>query len=279
MSDAPAPTSWVERAVTAVGPPLVLGALGYWYGWERTQALYGYFGLDANLLGFSAQDFVVRSIEAIYTPLAALAVAGIVVALLHQLVTSRLSRRTGRRLGYVLIALAFLALLIGIAGMDDIGVAHTSLVAPLMLCFASALAGYGAFLTSGRADPRRRYGLPPLLLGSIVAIGVLGLFWLTSNYATGEGDMRAQAIASNLARMPEVIVYSRDDLGLDSAGASASVDSADTAGAYHYRYGHLHLLIESAGRYFLLPDSWVRGGGTAIVLSDSSDVRIQVSEH
>jgi hypothetical protein len=284
MSDAAAQPSWVERTITAIGPPLVLGALGYYFGWERTQALYGYFGLDASLLGFSTQDFVLRSIEAIYGPLTALALAVILAEFLHLVVVPRLMPQSSRRVAYVLIGLAVCALLIGIGGMNDLDknnivLSDLGLGAPLMLCAASALGGYGGFLLARRAHRGRRYGLPPLLLGSIVAVGLLGLFWLTSNYARDEGKMRAQELASGMRQMPEVIVFSRNNLGLDSAGASTTVSASDTTGSYRYRYGHLRLLIESGGRFFLLPDSWAYGSGTAIVVADSSDVHIELNEH
>jgi hypothetical protein len=279
MTDAPPQTSWVEKAANAIGPPLILGALGYYFGWQRTQALYGYFGLDASLLGFSAQDFVVRSIEAIFGPVTALAVAGIVLVLLHLLLTSQIAPESAARLAYFLISLAVCALLVGIAGMNGLFLSERGLIAPSVLCLASVLGGYGAYLLSRRRHRDHRHGRAPLLLGSIVAVGVLGLFWLATNYASAEGVGRAQAIESGLGRMPEVIVFSRNDLGLDAAGSSTTVSASEPAGSYRYRYGHLRLLIESGGRYFLLPDSWAHGSGTAIVISDSSDVRIEVNEH
>jgi hypothetical protein len=43
--------------------------LFYYFGYVRRQALFGYFGIDANLLDFGPQDYLVRSAGVAFKPI------------------------------------------------------------------------------------------------------------------------------------------------------------------------------------------------------------------
>src|SRR3954463_3259502 len=60
----------------------LLAALLYYFGWARTQATYGYFGIDTGLLGFSTPDYLLRSINSAVPPAIG---AGLVALLLISL--------------------------------------------------------------------------------------------------------------------------------------------------------------------------------------------------
>ncbi len=55
----------VPKAMDLIGkviaPTTLLVALLYYFGWVRTNALYLYFGIDQSVLGFSLQDYLLRS--------------------------------------------------------------------------------------------------------------------------------------------------------------------------------------------------------------------------
>jgi hypothetical protein len=274
--------------MSAVGPALVLGALGYYFGWQRTQALYTYFGFDSSLLGFSTQDYVFRSVEALWTLLTAVAVTGVVLVLIHWIAMSRYQeRRWLRNGGYLLSGLGLCALALAVAGLNDVILKHTELTAPILLCAAAISGAYGVFLISLPApeDSQKRGSraaaepVPRALEVFVLFVGVLGLFWLTSNWAAIDGVGAAHRIEQGLTARPEVLVYSRTDLGLDGSGASVTALTSSRQDDYRYRYGHMRLLIESGGRFFILPDSWRHGDGTAIILADDSNVRIEIVEH
>ena len=69
-------------------------------------------------------------------------------------------------------------------------------------------------------------------------------------------------------------VYTPQRLELEGDGVVERPLRGDDL-AYRYRYSGLRLLIRSGGKYFLLPDSWTRGSGAAIVLADSPDYRFE----
>lgn len=272
-----------EAAAKSIGPALILGALGYYFGWQRTQALYAYFGFDSSLLGFTTQDYVFRSVSALWTLLTGLGLVALVLVLIHWTVTARVrSVKWLRQAGYVLIGLASCALVVSICSLFDILLPHDGLLAPFLLCLAAVSGSYGGFwlLSHTPGAPAtfktREHGAA---LGLVAAIGILGLFWLTNNWAVADGRGEAQLIEKNLRSRPEVVLLSKSDLDLQGTGATLTVQSPAVTGSYAYRYAGLRLLIESGGRLFLIPDSWQRGNGTAIIVSDNSDVRIEVREH
>ena len=95
------PGMGLERAVQVVtaivAPTTVLTALLFYFGWIRTNALFQYFGVDATVLGFTTQDYLLRSTEALYVPLGTLLVLGLAGVRAHGLVEAWLAgRRPGR---------------------------------------------------------------------------------------------------------------------------------------------------------------------------------------
>jgi hypothetical protein len=79
-------------------------------------------------------------------------------------------------------------------------------------------------------------------------------------------------VAQNLGARPAVTVFSARRLHLTGV-AEQELDGRDSA--YRYRYAGLRMLIRSGGKYFLLPDGWIRGRGAAIVLSDGPSLRFE----
>jgi hypothetical protein len=61
--------SAIEVLTSIAAPATVLGGIVVYLGWIRTQALYTFFGIDSGLLGYSTQDYVLRSAGVIFLPL------------------------------------------------------------------------------------------------------------------------------------------------------------------------------------------------------------------
>src|SRR5919106_2211839 len=72
-------SSMSEVITTFVAPTTLVGALVFYFGWTRTRAWWLYFGVDPSVLGFSNQDYVLRSVNALFPALlvAASAAAGV----------------------------------------------------------------------------------------------------------------------------------------------------------------------------------------------------------
>ncbi|QGZ52628.1 hypothetical protein GPZ77_33930 [Streptomyces sp. QHH-9511] len=80
---------------TLLAPTTFIGALLLYFGFAYTDALYAHFGVDAATLGFSTQDYALRSAGALYVPAgAALTIA--LVAVLVYYAARALGARSGR---------------------------------------------------------------------------------------------------------------------------------------------------------------------------------------
>ena len=63
---------------SVVAPATLITALLYYFGWTATHASAAYLGIDESLLSFSTQDYLLRSVNPVFWPLA----VGLIVAAL-----------------------------------------------------------------------------------------------------------------------------------------------------------------------------------------------------
>lgn len=125
--------------------------------------------------------------------------------------------------------------------------------------------------TEAFATPHAARQLRSLLL---VGLSLMALFWTVSLYAVQTGKQRALGLAQKLASDPQVVIYAKQRLML--AGPGVQVDDIRLADSkYRYLYSGLRLLIRSQDRYVLLPKHWARRRGSAYVLRDGDDIRLE----
>src|SRR5690348_12442394 len=60
----------LENLSLFVAPPTLVVALAFWFGWRLTNTRSEYFGIDSSTLGFSTSDYLLRSADAIFVPIA-----------------------------------------------------------------------------------------------------------------------------------------------------------------------------------------------------------------
>jgi hypothetical protein len=266
----------VGRAVALLSEAAVLTALLYYFGWVRTQAIFGYFGIDATLLGFSVTDYVLRSVNAAFLPLI---VFGLVVLLLNEIhrrvvvpaLAGRWPRVTPRVVARgMTVATVGCVVLAGAVAVGMVALGTLGVVLPLALVVVAATLGY---LDHLRADdtaavPR---GPRPFLL---VALGLVGLLWSIAIHAQETGEEAAAGIAGDLGARPHVVLYAAERQAI--AGPGVTVDELPQTGSrYHYRYDGLRLLVQGADRYLLVPGGWHRGD-SAYLIPITADIRIDV---
>jgi hypothetical protein len=290
--------SIIELVALVVAPTTLLVALAFYFGWRLTQSRAAYFGIDYSTLGFSTEDYLLRSTDALFVPLMAILLVGLVALVANTFVKGCVESR--RRLGLIRRAVLVSAIVGAVLVMVGVYRAFRSLpfevhylVAPVSLGLGIALLAYSAHVhdelvssdeerSTGNASsgdvstaaPRRRLGLGPLGIVLVCLTLVLSAFWATSEYAAALGRGRAERLAAALSGLPGVIVYSKQEIGLSGPGV---VEQAlDMSGsAFKYRYTGLRLLVHSGDKYFLLPAGWTRFAGTAIVLPESSELRFE----
>lgn len=275
---------FVSRVLLPTG---LLTAVLYYFGYVREQALFSRFGVDLGILGFSTTDYLVRSTSTVFFPLATVLVVGVVALVAHHLLAyllPRLDDRWRRAVWIILGATACALLVAGVVGLQRrANPAIAPLFAPVALTGGALLLGYTAeMLQAHEAVPGR---LSTVLTSTrtlrralLLALALVGIFWVTTTVAQQRGTAAAEAIELSLPLRPQAVVYSRDRLQITGPGVTlARLDEADAA--FVYRYSGLRTLVHSGGRWYLLPAGWTRdNGATVIVLPDSADdIRVDLS--
>lgn len=275
----------VKLAASIVAPVTVLTALLFYFGFARTNALYSWFGIDASTLGFSTQDYLVRSVEAVYVPAGTLILAILFLLWVHSVVSLRIgapSRKSG--LPISVFVLGFTGLLLfarGVAGVLLPSLSNNDfLITPLCLGLGTLFVAYALHLQRRLRKSHRNSASDQVALlrgvnsALVILLVLLSIFWMTTNYAKAYGRGFASQLSQRLDRQPAVAIYSTDRLYLHGTGV-VEHELSSMAGIYHYKYTGLRLLIQSRGRYFLLPEDWNRHSDAAIVLPDNDKLRFE----
>jgi hypothetical protein len=258
----------------------------YYFGWTFTHASASYLGIDESVLGFSTQDYLLRSINAVFWPLS----VGLIVAALalrgHVVVMRSISQpQRTRRIEALGIGLAVAGLGAAIYGglaihYDWVGVADFT-IAPLCLTIGVALLGYAVlireWLTSRapNATADSTTGSASLATVAVALLIAVGLFWQVAEWATAVGIGRTRDLIARLDAQPQVTVYSGKRLGLAGTGGVTETPLGGTDTAYRYRYTGLRLLFRSGGTYLLLSDHWSRADGRTFLIDDTPDLRFE----
>jgi hypothetical protein len=262
-----------------VAPATLVTALAYYFGWRRERAFAGYFGIDSSVLGFSNSDYVLRSVDALFVPFAVVLLVVFAVLCLHVLVADRVARFDVAPLAAA-AGLGAIAIGIALAVGHPIAASHG---------YLQALGpGVGAILVAysvNRWRPRAGGAAGAAYVG--IAIALVSAFWATAEYADTRGRSEAERLARNLGVDPQVSVFSRSNLNIDTGEGSAAANGCPALkltkarrGAYPYRYDGFVLLLRSNGKLFLTPepafDVWDAKFDPIFVLPDDGSIRIQL---
>ncbi|MCC2334613.1 hypothetical protein [Cellulomonas wangsupingiae] len=261
---------------TVVAPATLVSALLFYFGYVSARAQLAYFGVDVDTLGYSTQDFVMRSPQPLLVPtlVLLLATAGLVAA------DTRARRwaaaagdarvrpwvRALTVLGAVLLATA-LALLVAYPSLREW--APYALVTP-------ALLGTGALLLARAAVWSPTSPTPRATVVLLALVVVASVFWATATLAQWSGTGQGKALARDLTALPAVVVDTRESLlpGDPTVEESVLPVADPTAPVeYRFRYRGLRLLAENDGRLFLVPERWSPAGSTYVLGPD--DVRVR----
>lgn len=309
--DAPPPPEGITRkdVFSALGTlgavTAIVTAVMFYFGWRRSDVQARLMGMDVSLFGYSSQDYVLRSISSLYTPI--LVIFGLLLAWvwLHRQIVARVERYEDdefpedRRhelalaakwgaVGGSVVAVGAVVFSI-LAGRADplwpVGPIRDALVddqwvIPALLIAGALLASYCVWIRR-RLAPRRP-GPPPELwqrvLPAVLVAGtvLLGTFWVLEEYASEVGRARARQVIEGVATLPRAELTSSVPLGIDAPGVEET--PVDVLGDVdRYRTTGLRLLARASGKIILLHDGWSPTTGSVIVLPDSDDFSWQFS--
>lgn len=287
------PLSVAFRVIgTAVAPTSLVTALVFYFGWTRTASQARLLGLDESLLGFSLRDHVLRSVDAMFLPLAlgsATALAALVVharllTLLQASVPDRggptpQMRRWIRRTALGVAALGVAATLAGLVGANVARPTRlVSMSSPPLATAGLIIAGYALHMRSrilGSSHPDtaevRAVRLVAASIGMVLVL--LGLFWSVARYAEIKGIDLALEVSTSLESLPDATVYSVSRLHLTDPVVETELGGEGDA--YRFAYSGLKFLFRSDGNLFLRPASGTIPG-TNVILPEGSGIRLEL---
>jgi hypothetical protein len=271
-----------------VAPAGLLTGLLFYFGRVYVSARFRYFGIDASVLSFSTEEYVLMSIQPIFVPLGAILAIGLLALQIHLPLSGWITTRRHLRLLTLLtpaIGLGSLSLLaFGVMGLLRRPVFRTELlVTPLSFAFGTLGLAYTGYLRRklhAVARPAATLTARSRLVSvshfvMVAMLVILSVFWAMGDWAEGLGRGRAEALAQNLVNRPGVILYSKDGLGFDPGAGVTAERVTDEDTPYRVRYRGLKLLLRTGSEYFLLPAGWSPSAGVAIVLPRSTAFRVE----
>jgi hypothetical protein len=267
-----------------IAPGTLIGALLYYFGWVRTHYLYAYLGIDADELGFSTTDYVLRSADALWPSLCGLIVALLLLLLAHGAVRHWIDRtRPGTLWRLLILPLYVLGVVLSTMGELRFATAQqASIGSPLCLVLGFGSLAYARLLHKRLGVPRRSGQTSPLYLPRFdlmiftlfAFLIVLNIFWGTALFAADLGRGKARNLELQpFATQPDVLLYSSHRLNVDARDVTAA-DLGPTYAPYRFRYDGLKLLIRGKDKIILIPYSWSTTNAFALVLPESDAIRI-----
>jgi hypothetical protein len=282
---------------SVVAPTTLVTALLYYFGWNWAWYFFGHFGVNSTAIGFGTMDYIMRSVDALYIPVVVLAIVSLLALWGNALLLPRVaSRRRRARVVWGVAgaggALAVACVPVTYATRADSGAATA--LPPLGFGAGVLIVAYAIHLRRVIAATRRRGGTAPTGTAAastapagtapgwaratewaiVFALITVSLFVAATNYSAAVGQSRAGQFAAELAGQPALVLYSKDSMSISQPGVTLT-RCRDPKAAYQFRYDGLTLMLESAGKYVLVPRDWPQGGASAIVLPDSDATRLE----
>jgi len=283
------------RGVASVAAPAsIVTALLYYFGWARTSYEATQLGLNDSLLGYSTQDYLLRSMSSLYTPLAVGVVALLVGLACHAGLVSWADRprdepgAARRRVLVLRYLTAFLvatsaALLVlgGLSSRDGDPSRFVSLFGPVSLTLGIVFAGYAAhvgrrfvFRGDGAPSTPERTSLRLVSASLYLVLLFLSLFSAVSHYAAVKGGDLAVVVEQSVPRLPDVTLYSSRRLYLQPP--VEEMELGQDASSFRFRYTGLKFLFLSGHHYFLRPSD-PEASNLNIVIAESPDLRLDIA--
>ena len=269
---------------SVVAQATLLGTLMFFFGRLHATSFFAYLGVHFSVFEFTTLDYLVRSQDGLFVPLAA--IAGVALTALwvyRQFVTGLLA-------GVRPIMLRVRTPLAAVAGLVGIGVAIVGIVDPEVFTGKVVIPGLSlagsvlllAYACRPRHSETAPYGQFPAAVAVVewAAVFILvsvGLFWAVGNYSAAVGTGRGQELERTLSQRPDAVLFSEKGLSLHAPGVR-EVRCQDGDSAYRFRYDQLKLVIQAGDYYLFLPAGWTRADGQAILVPRSPALRLEFSQ-
>ncbi|WP_246350764.1 hypothetical protein [Nocardia barduliensis] len=264
-----------------VAPATLLAGLLFYWGFFHARGFCGYFGIDSQVLGFSTTDYVMRSADGLFVPLAICAVVALAVTWGKVAIPPAVLSGSPPR--WLLIVAAITGGLLLLNGLSQlwfdnplnwtIGVAPSCLIVGLLLLWGVVRLRRRQLAAASATAPSTT---TPLEWGLVFLLVAGSFFWAATDYSLAVGIGRAQRYESETLRTaPGLTIYAEKALDLKAPGVTETACTrADSV--YRYRYDGLVLIMMAGDNLVTVPRTWSRAQGTAIVLARNGSGAIRL---
>ncbi|WP_330231246.1 hypothetical protein OHA40_01375 [Nocardia sp. NBC_00508] len=264
-----------------VAPTTLLTAVLFYFGWAHVYWFFNYFGVDSTTLNPSIREYLMRTVDTLFVPLIFVGLIGMSVLWGYIALPDSIRARQPSRWATTVIAMIAAAVIVnGVSRIYVVTPLNKGLcVAPVSIIASVLVLWLLVVLRRKRLRERRPATAPPPSQAATVAewailftmVGI-NLFWIATDYSVAVGQTRAREWAAQLPTSSHVIIYSEKDLHLSRSDVRTTTCGTDgsTGSAYRFRYDGLVPLSRIGDHYILVPRTWTRGHGAAIVLPAQS---------
>jgi predicted membrane channel-forming protein YqfA (hemolysin III family) len=271
---------WMGFLSNVIAPATLITGLLFYFGYVSSRTFFLYFGIDVDVLGFSAQQFVMRSPGALFIPVMVLLLVAALLMVGHRVLRRRFARAQPARQRTVIRIFAWSGVVLLAAGLV-LAFSYAlisnwelySFATAVCLAVGAGLAAYAASLArvvSGGAQTRT-------VMVLLVIVMIAGAFWSAATVAEWWGRGQARVLASDLSTLPGVVLDTTQRLypGNDAIRSTQLLpDTAENKGRFLYRYYGLRLLVRGGDDLFLVPDAWDANASTLVIpLGDDTRLR------
>lgn len=271
--------STLEMVGSVVAPVTAISSVLLYFGWNRQNAIYGYFGVDHSVLKLSVQDYLLRSVGVIFKPFAVI-LGCLAVLLVVNRVLNGAAQRTSRwqfpvgrrkRLPILPVLQLFVALLLLGAGTASLLGQWDALSGAFSLALGAALTL--SILRAKTVDPHQLLW-SQILIGAVIGFAV---FWAATVYAARSGTSVAQYIDRYPTAQPALTVHSATQLDFPP-GPVVETKIPAQDGKTRYRYSGLRLLSYANDRWVvIIGRESGHARATVTILKDSDSIRIELT--
>jgi hypothetical protein len=266
-----------------IAPTSLLTGLLFYFGRSRAAGYYRYFHVNSTVLDLTTNDYLFSGVVGLFVPIAVAALLALVLLWLNRLLLTRVPPGARRRavrvlvpgagvIGVALLVLAFADLLTEgrVFGVNSYTGGLCLAIGVILVVYAVRLLRLA--LPAPAAGRRAATGLAEW--GAAFLLVSIGLFWAANGYAFGVGTGDAITLHGALPMVPEAVLYSQQSLSLAVPGVT-EVRCGDPDAAYRFRYDGLRLVRQAGNQYLLLPATWDRATGTAVLIPRSGTIRLE----
>jgi hypothetical protein len=266
----------LQSIASVVAPLTLLAAILGYVGWVRTRAYFNYFGLSPALVGYSPQDYLLRSADVSFGAIFLLGLAAIFLLAIDYAAIKGLGRLS-RHARWVRASIGAIGAIVATGVLANGAAQATRAIVPSVTGAGLLALGVIMFLRFGPISSTINVRLRTPAIAVSIALLVLAAFWAATSYADSIGVKAAQSIDRSPGKMPLVTVYSQDLIDFNGSNILPSRRFGEDE-EWHYRYTGLRLLTFSNNRWFLIPEPASDGyRSTVTVLPDTEKIRVETS--